>query len=53
MTWRVAGTSARPDPSAIFREFGYEFVKLKADEGDRAAQYSQAGAYTRPLFSST
>jgi hypothetical protein len=32
---------------------GPEILKQRADAGDREAQYSLVGAYTRSLFSST
>ena len=38
MTWRAI--SAWPDPSALFHALGADVVKQKADEGDRAAQFS-------------
>ena len=38
MTWRSMSTW--PAPWVLFRALGAEIVKQKADEGDRAAQYT-------------
>jgi hypothetical protein len=46
-------TTQAEDPGVLYNALGAEMVNLRASAGDREAQWSLAGAYTRSLFSST